>query len=131
MFAVIILGCAKEASDSWNDPCYSSFFGGYEVLLKEQGTNMQYHTIYVWNCKNNNDDRTVATQLGYVTGRLHFKYKFSHKSSLFVGLEYSWFLNTLDFYGRFTNTFNANVQRDFTVKGEKMNMIGISLGVSL
>jgi hypothetical protein len=45
-------------------------------------------------------------------------------------MEYTWFLNTLDFYGRYTNTFNANVQRDFIVKGEKMNMIGVSVGIS-
>jgi len=103
----------------------------YSIILKEHGTNMQYHAVYVWNCKSGNENGyDGATQPAYLTARLHFKYKLPQKSSLFVGLEYTWFLSTLDFYGRFTNIFNANVQRNFTVKGEKMNMLGISVGLS-
>ena len=29
----------------------------YEILLKEQGSNIQYQTLYVWNCKSGNEDR--------------------------------------------------------------------------
>jgi len=103
----------------------------YEVILKEDGSNNQYRTLYVWNCKSGDEDyHAHATYPLYMAARLNFKYKFSPKSSLLVGLEYSWFLNTLDFYGRYTNTFNANIQRNFIVKGEKMNMLGISVGLS-
>jgi len=103
----------------------------YEIILKEHGTNMQYRTLYVWNCKSGDENGYAQpNQLSYLTGRLNFKYKLSQKSSLLVGLEYAWFLNTLDFYARFTNTFNANVQRSVIVKGEKMNMLGISVGIS-
>jgi hypothetical protein len=103
----------------------------YEVILKEQGSNMQYQTLYVWNCKHGNEyGYDKPTHPAYIVGRLNFKYKFSQKSSLLLGLEYTWFLNTLDFYGRYTNTFKANIQRDFNEKGEKMNMLGISVGIS-
>jgi len=99
----------------------------YEIILKEQGSNMQYRTEYIWNYSKATF-RPVTPF--YVSGRLNFKYKLSQKSSLLVGLEYMWFLSRIDFYGKYTNTFNANVQRSFYVEGEKMNMIGISIGIS-
>ena len=103
----------------------------YEIILKEQGSNIQYNALYVWNCKNGSEyGYDKPTQPGFLIGKLNFKYKFSHKSSLLIGLNYTWFLSTLDFYGSYTNTFNANIQRNFTVKGGKMNMFGISLGLS-
>jgi len=68
--------------------------------------------------------------LGYLTGRLNFKHRISQKSILQFGLEYMWFLNGIDFYGKYTNTFNANIQRDFRVKGNKINMFGVSVGLS-
>jgi hypothetical protein len=99
----------------------------YDIMLKEQGSNMQYRTEYIWN---HSKATFRPVTLFYVSGKLNFKYKLSQKSSLLVGLEYMWFLNTLDFYGKYTNTFNANVQRSFYIEGEKMNMLGISLGIS-
>lgn len=104
----------------------------YEMILKEQGSNMQYNTMYVWGYRNYNSDNhnNESVLLGYLTGRLNFGYKISPKSSLLFGLEYTHFFNTLDFYGRYSNTFNGNIQRDFTVKGNKMNMLGISVGIS-
>ena len=101
----------------------------YEIVLKEQGTNMQYRTVYIWNTKGENGNNRSNLPI-YLLGKLNLKYKLSQTSSLLVGLEYTWFLNTLDFYGKYTNTFNANIQRDFIVKGEKMNMLGISVGLS-
>ena len=99
----------------------------YEILLKEQGSNMQYQTTYIWNChKKSGDEDYYPTTLGYLTGRLNFLYN----SNFSLGLEYTWFLNSLDFYGKYTNTFNANVERDFRVKGNKINMLGISMGLS-
>jgi|GEM_PF-1722848 len=99
----------------------------YEVILKEQGSNMQYHTVYSWNHKENEED---SSSLGYLTGRLNFNYKLSQKLNLLMGLEYTWFFNTLDFYGKYSNTFNANIERDFSIKGNKMNMLGVSVGIS-
>ena len=101
----------------------------YEVLLKEHGSNMQYQAIYSWN-HNNSNEYDEQVPLGYLTGRLNFNYKLSSKSSLLLGLEYMWFMNTLDFYGKYTNTFNANIQKDFSVKGNNMNMLGVSVGIS-
>lgn len=98
----------------------------YEVLLKEEGSNLQYKTKYIWN----SDEYEMPSTLGYLTGRLNFSYKFSQKSSLQFGLEYTWFFNALDFYGKHTNTFNANIQREFSVKGNNINMLGVSVGIS-
>lgn len=101
----------------------------YDVMLKEHGTNMQYKTLYVWN-SGDTDQYGSPTMPTYLAARLNFKYKFSQKSDLLIGVEYAWFLNTLNFYGRYTNIFNENVERSFTVNGEKMNMLGISVGLS-
>ena len=98
----------------------------YEVLLKEDGSNNQYRAKYVWNSNEYEEQQTS----GYLTGRLNLKYRFSQKTSLQFGLEYTWFLNSPDFYGKFTNTFNENIQREFTVKGNKITMLGISAGIS-
>ena len=101
----------------------------YEMILKEHGSNMQYQTTYIWN-RQNNSEYDNAIPLGYLNGKLVFKQKLSGKSSLLLGLEYTWCFNTLDFYGKYTNTFNANVERDFSIKGNKMNMLGFSVGLS-
>ena len=101
----------------------------YEVLLKEHGSNMQYRTTYIWNYNIDEYDDTAVTP-GYLTGRLNFKYKLANNANLLFGLEYMWFLNSLDFYGKHTNTFNANIERDFSVNGNKINMLGISVGLS-
>ena len=99
----------------------------YEMILKEQGSNMQYQTTYIWNRNNEYDDQT---SLAYLTGRLILSQKVTRKSNLLLGLEYTLFLNKLEFYGKYTNTFNANIERDFLIKGNKMNMIGIFVGIS-
>ena len=112
-------------------PCFGVGFQSmpqrkYEVLLKEDGSNNQYKAKCIWN----SDEYDSQASLGYLTGRLNFKYRLSQKSSLQFGLEYTWLLNSLDFYGKFTNTFNENIQREFSVKGNKINMFGISVGIS-
>ena len=98
----------------------------YEMLLKEHGSNMQYETTYIWNRLDVSDNPAT---LGYLTGRVNFKFKRS-KSTLMLGLEYTRFFNTLNFYGQYINTFNANMERSFSIKGNKMNMIGLSVGTS-
>ena len=103
----------------------------YEMILKEQGSNIQYQTTYIWNHSDDgNEHDSNSSPGGYLTGRLNFKYKLSPKSNLLLGVEYTWFMNTLNFYGQYINTFNANIERNFTVKGNKMNMLGLSVGIS-
>ena len=102
----------------------------YEMILKEQGSNMQYNTTYVWGYKNSGNNDDDSNMLRYLTGKLNFKYKISPESSILFGLEYTYFYDTIDFYGSYYNTFNGNIQRDFIVKGNKMNMLGISVGIS-
>lgn len=99
----------------------------YDVILKEQGSNNQYNATYVWNSMDNEYGSSEA--LGYLNGRINFNYRLSPKSSLLLGLEYTWFLNSLDFYGSYTNAFNANVRNDFSVSGNNVNMLGLSLGI--
>ena len=96
----------------------------YDVVLKENGSNMQFQTTYIWN--HNDNEYNNNSPLGYLNGRLNFKYR-----NILLGLEYTWFFSTIDFYARHTNTFNANIERDFNVKGNKLNTLGISVGISL
>jgi hypothetical protein len=96
----------------------------YEVILKENGSNMQFQTTYVWNDGGTHNQYAIPP-LGYVTGRLNFKY-----NRIVLGLEYTWFFTSVDFYAQHINMFNANIRRDFRVIGNNMNMLGVSLGVS-
>lgn len=101
----------------------------YDVILKEEGSNTQYEALYLWNSLNGNNYETPIA-LGCLNGRVNFSYRLSHRSNLLLGIEYTWFLNTLDFHSRFTNSFNANVWKDYRVKGNRMNMLGLSAGIS-
>jgi len=101
----------------------------YEVMLKEQGSNMQYQTTYSWNYQDNYEYNEPEL-FGYFTGRLNFKYRVSSKTNLLFGLEYTRFFETLDFYGKYSNIFNENIEKEFIVKGNKVNMFGISVGIS-
>ncbi|MDR2928689.1 MAG: hypothetical protein LBV41_10920 [Cytophagaceae bacterium] len=102
----------------------------YDVMLKEHGSNMQYSATYIWNCKHYNGYDSQRVAPGYLTGRLNFRYTLSPKSDLLLGLEYMRFFDTPGFYGKYTNTFNANIEKDFSVTGNRVNMLGISLGIS-
>ncbi len=101
-----------------------------EMVLKEDGSNNQYYTTYTWGHSSGDDNTSDSEMLGYLSGRLNFKYKLNPKSSLLLGLEYTYFFSAVNFYGKYSNTFNGNVQRSFEVKGNNMNMLGISLGLS-
>ena len=101
----------------------------YEVMLKEQGSNMQYQTTYSWNYQDNYEYNEPEL-FGYFTGRLNFKYRVSSKTNLLFGLEYTRFYDSLDFYGKYSNIFNENIEKEFIVKGNKVNMFGISVGIS-
>lgn len=86
-------------------------------------------------CSNGDDsgDQTESgsDMLGYLTGRLNFRYKISPRSNLLIGLEYTYFFDAINFYGKFTNTFNGNIQKEISTRGNKMSMLGISAGITL
>jgi hypothetical protein len=105
----------------------------YDVILKEDGSNMQYQTTFIWKYNDGNEYEYDNSNppLGYLNGRLNFRYKRSQKTHISLGLEYTWYFSTIDFYAKYTNTFNANVNRSFIVEGNRMNMLAISLGISL
>lgn len=104
-----------------------------ELILKEQGTNMQYTAKYRWGTEDfgmYDEEYARAETLGYFAGRLNFRYRLRDGMGLLFGLEYTGFFDTMNFYGSYRNTFNANVQRDMAAEGRRMNMLGVSLGVS-
>jgi hypothetical protein len=102
----------------------------YEMILKEEGSNMQYNTIYAWRGETDESYDSSSYMLGYLSCRLNFKYQINPKSNLLFGLEYTHFLNTINFYGRYSNTFNGNVRKNFMTEGNKLNMLGITVGIS-
>lgn len=102
----------------------------YEMILKEEGSNMQYRTKYTWGMKPYDDYEPNGEMMGFMTGRLNFRYRVGEQLSLLLGLEYTHFFDSVNFYGRYSNTFNGNVHRSVKVKGNKMNMLGVSLGIS-
>ena len=102
----------------------------YEMILKEHGSNVQYQTRYIWNRNSKRKEDEDAATSSYISFRYNFMYKLNNEVSLIFGFEATPFLNTLNFYGEHINTFNANVERDFSIKGNKMNMLGFSVGLS-
>ncbi|MDR1756688.1 MAG: hypothetical protein LBR65_07015 [Culturomica sp.] len=101
----------------------------FDLILKEQGSNTQYHTTYVWGKHIDEEYGSTTETLGYLTGRLNFKYKMQRMSLLF-GVEYTCFFDRMHFYGRYSNMFYDNIQKDIQVKGNNMNMLGISVSAS-
>ena len=102
----------------------------YEMIMKEDGSNMQYNTTYVWRGNVDESQDSNSYPLGYLSCRLNFKYRINPKSNLLFGLEYTHFFNTMNFYGEYSNTFNGNVQKDFMTEGNKLNLLGITVGIS-
>ena len=102
----------------------------FEMILKESGSNMQYNASYMWGRNVGQESYSDSEMLGYVNARLNFRYKISARASLLFGLEYTYFFDTIDFYGKYSNTFNGNVQKSITVEGNNMNMLGLSIGLS-
>ena len=91
---------------------------------------IQYRTIYVWAPESSEDSGSGSGMLGYWTARLNFQYKVSKRSSLLFGLEYTGFFGAMNFYSRYTNIFNGNIQRSVKVEGNRMSMFGVSVGLS-
>lgn len=103
----------------------------YEVTLKEHGSNMEYRTTYIFNSKyEGGQNLQQQSSPGYITGRLNFRYNTPGMSHILFGLEYTRLINTIDFYGKHTNTFNANIGKEYSTTGNKVNLLGISIGMS-
>ncbi len=99
----------------------------YSCVIKEENTNMMYRADYMWL---NDDSYSDGTALGYLTGRLNFAYRLNRNTNLLFGFEYTWIFDRADFYADYTNTFNGNVYGSYYKKGNRMNMLGLSVGVS-
>ena len=101
-----------------------------EVVLKEQDSNMQYIARYQWFGQ---DEYSYSneTMLSYLAFRLRFAYRILPKSNLLFGFEYTWFPIRADFSERYTNYFNHNIINTLNYKGNRLNMLGFSVGISL
>ena len=100
-----------------------------EAVLKEHDTNMQYTVRYHWFGKDEYDYNN-SVSLGYLAYRLRFACKVSPKLNLLFGCEYTWYFTPADFSETYTNYFNPNITKTNYYKGNKINMLGLSLGVS-
>ncbi|MDR2968561.1 MAG: hypothetical protein LBV32_03025 [Tannerellaceae bacterium] len=100
----------------------------YEMILKEDGSNAQYRTTYAWGRDFDYDeDYPEVLPMGYLTGRVNVQFPLTRKLDLMLGLEYTHFLTEINFQTRYVNTFNENIRKDITVKGNRANMIGLSV----
>jgi hypothetical protein len=100
-----------------------------KAVLKEHDSNMQYTAHYQWFGVGDYSYSNEA-MLSYLTFRLRFDYRFAPKRYLLFGIEYTWFANRSDFTERYTNYFNYNLVRTINHKGNQLNMLGCSIGVS-
>ena len=100
-----------------------------EAILKEHGTNMQYIARYQWFGQSQYSSNIAS--LNFLTFRLRFTYNISPKRNLLFGIEYTWYFNRADFSEIYTNYFNHNIVRTINHEGHRLNMLGLSLGISL
>jgi hypothetical protein len=102
----------------------------YEMILKEDGTNMQYRTIYEWGVGSPDSMYGMGGMAALWTARLKVRYSLGRSTSLLAGLEYSGFIDRINFHTSFTNTFNHNVGREIHTSGNRMHQIGLSVGIA-
>jgi len=100
-----------------------------EAILKEQGSNIQYTAFYKW-FRDGDHNKSDEATLGYLAGRLRLAYQISPKLSLLFGLEYTWYFTRANFSETYTNYFNHNITKTIHHKGNQLNMLGLSFGVS-
>jgi hypothetical protein len=100
-----------------------------EAVLKEHDSNMQYTARYQWLGMSKYDYDNSAS-LGYLAYRLCFSYQVSPKLNLLFGLEYTWHFTRADFSETYTNYFNHNITRTNHYRGNQLNMMGLSVGIS-
>lgn len=102
----------------------------FDVRLKENGSNMEYDTKYIWGRSKGDEFSGNGEMLYYFTGRLNFRYELDPRTNLLIGLEYTHSWNSTYFYADHRNAYNGNLVRSSKVKCKKMNMLGVSVGVS-
>ena len=99
-----------------------------EAILKEQDSNMQYIARYQWFEPNGYEQDSA--DLGYLAFRLRFIRQISPKINLLFGIEHSWYFTRINFSETYTNYFNHNIVNTVEHKGNRLNMSGLSVGIS-
>jgi len=99
-----------------------------EAVLKEHDSNMQYTIRYQW--FRQDEYYSSAASLGYLALRLRFAYQMSPKTNLLFGVEYNWHFTRANFSETYTNYFNHNIVKTIHHEGNRLNMLGLSLGIS-
>ena len=100
-----------------------------EAILKEHNSNMQYIARYQWFGQDEYDYGNTITH-PYLAFRLRFAHHLPSKRNLLFGVEYTWFAERANFSESYTNYFNYNIVRTITHKGNQLNMLGFSVGIS-
>ncbi|MDR0509606.1 MAG: hypothetical protein LBH06_00760 [Rikenellaceae bacterium] len=102
----------------------------YKTRIKEQGSNLEWISEYSWISDQRSNSYESTGPLGHLTWRLNFSYRLQEDYRLIFGLEYTWIFSRTDFYGSHTNVYNRNIVKDFSVSGNEMNMLGLSVGIA-
>ncbi len=97
----------------------------YTYNIKEKDTNAVYSVDYNWFSQEEN-----YVTLGYLASRINFAYKIGKESRLLFGIEYRRFLKRVQFSAQVTDDYNDIVIGKYSEKGNYMNTLGISLGIS-
>jgi len=96
-----------------------------DAVLKAHDSNMQYKARYQWF-----DGYDDITSLNYLAYRLRLVHHISPKLDLLFGLEYTWYITCADFSETYTNYFNYNIVKTVNHQGNRLNMLGFSVGIS-
>jgi len=107
----------------------TTFVPACEAVLKEHNSNMQYIARYHW-FGQDEYGYSYKASLGYLAFRLRFAYHIMPKSNLLFGIEYTLFPVRAEFSESYTNYFNHNLTKTINHAGNRLNMLGISLGVT-
>ena len=98
-----------------------------EAILKEHDTNMQYIARYQWF---DLDEYNKSYPLTYLAFRIRFAYHISSKLNLLFGIEYNLYPERVNFSETYTNYFNRNIVKTINHEGNRLNMLGLSVGIS-
>ena len=104
-----------------------------ESILKEHNSNMQHIARYQWFEQLTEDtygNVPDVVPLTCLVGRLRFVYHTPQGFDLLLGLEYTWFTTRADFSETYTNYFNHNIVKTYRHEGNRLHMLGMSVGVS-
>ena len=99
-----------------------------EAILKEHDSNMQYIARYQW--FDQDEYSSNSYPLTHLDFRLRFAYHISQKHNFLFGIEYTWYSERINFSETYTNYFNHNIVKTIHHEGNRLNMLGLSLGIS-